>query len=340
MARRFHPRSSPIENLRDVARIVPWKLLLLLPVILVVAIPTFLYGSRIGGQVLPAITNLFYGLSDTTVSITPTPLPAFPRQMPVSGSIHYTVQDGDSCDSILTYQMHMVDAGEVFSDVKPETVKALNASVGHDCHRLQPGMVLSLTPHYPLVAIGGVVQKILDASTKQQVLPTPLINVQRQEQISADCSSGCRLQLRIAPNVQVSLLVQTTLSVREGSWVWAQAALGRQKIKGFDSYPYAVPAGSLDGMTMHACDLQVDNTHDDNSTSCDQLNPNTIDDDGGSWLLGVTGPGALDHWGYRLKQPAGTRVMVWLSAVGGDLKYRPGNPLYRYDDASQLYVKV
>src|SRR5206468_3242719 len=83
-----------------------------------------------------------------------------------------------------------------------------------------------------------------------------------------------------------------------GSWVWTQAALARKNIKDFDSYPYADPFASLNGMSLRACDLQVDNTHDDNSLSCSQLLPNTIDDDGGAWLFGVTGPGSLDHWGF------------------------------------------
>src|SRR5581483_2336935 len=46
MARRFHPRSTPTENIRIVVRFLPWKLLLLLPVLLIVAVPTFFFGTR------------------------------------------------------------------------------------------------------------------------------------------------------------------------------------------------------------------------------------------------------------------------------------------------------
>ncbi len=40
MARRFRPQSTPGENVRIVARSVPWKLLLLIPVLVALAIPT------------------------------------------------------------------------------------------------------------------------------------------------------------------------------------------------------------------------------------------------------------------------------------------------------------
>ena len=56
--------------------------------------------------------------------------------------------------------MRMANAGQVFSDVNPNTVKALNSALGQDCHALQPGMVLPLSPQYPLIALGGVVQKL------------------------------------------------------------------------------------------------------------------------------------------------------------------------------------
>lgn len=339
MARRFLPRSAPAENLRTLMRSLSWKLLLLFPVLLILAFTTFLYGTRVGGTVLPSVTNLFYTLSAPAPPPTPTPLPTFPSVQPQAGSLLYTVQDGDSCDSILVYQMNMANAGEIFSDVKPNTVQALDTAIGHDCHALQPGMVISLSPHYPLVAFGGVVQKI-SATTPQQVLPTPLINVVRQQQSTVDCSHGCLLTLLLAPQVQIHLLVQTALPVRVGSWVWAQAMLARKNVPGFNDYPYADPNASLNGMSLRACDLQIDNTHDDNSFSCDQITPNTIDTDGGSWLIGVTGSGSLDHWRYPLKLSPGTRVLLWLSNDHGNLIFRRGNPVYRYDDASHLYVKV
>lgn len=337
MARRFHPRSTPAENMRLIIGSIPWKLLLLLPVILIVAIPTYLYGARLGNRVVPSITNFFYVAGGPPAPPTPTPLPAFPTVMPQVGSVLYTVQEGDSCDSILTFQMRMADAGQIFSDVKPDTVKALDAVMGQDCHAVQPGMVLPLSPQYPLIAFGGEIIKI-NASTPQEVLPTPLINVPQQQQLGADCSSSCLLTVRLAPQVQVRLYVQTTLPVRVGSWIWTRAMLARKVVKNFDNYPYADPTASLDGMSLHACDVQIDNTYDNNSLSCDQITPNTIDDDGGSWLFGVTGPSALGHWGYQLHLPPGTQVLIWLTGNNGTLKFQKGNPVYRYDDASHVYV--
>ena len=340
MIRHFRPRSTPSENLRIILHRIPWKLLLLLPVLIAVAIPTFIYGSRLGAKVLPGVTNFFYTLGGSGSSATPTPFPPFPAVLPQPGSILYTVQAGDNCDEILTYQMRMADAGQVFSDVNPDTVKALDNAIGQDCHNLQPGMVLRLSPHYPLVALGGIVLKA-EASSPQQVLPTPIIHITPQQQLGVDCSNGCLLTVRIAPKVQAHLLVQTTIPVPVGAWVWAQATLARKTIKNFDNYPYVDSTTSLNGMELRACDLQINDTHDDNSLSCDQLLPNTIQDDGGAWLFGVTGPGSLDHWHYNLHLPAGTRVLIWLSAdSGGNLKFRKGNAVYRYDVGSGVYVRV
>ena len=338
MARRFHPRSRPAENLRIALAAIPWKLLLLVPLLVAVAIPTYLFGSRIGAQVLPSVTKIFYKASAPAPTVIPTAPPAFPTVLPQAGSLLYTTQAGDSCDSALTLHMNMNDAGQVFSDVKPETVKALDKTVGLDCHALQPGMTMSLSPQYPLVAFGGSVQKIV-SSTTQQVVPTPLINVP-QRPLAPDCSGGCNLTMRIAPQVQVHLLVQTTLVIHIDSWVWTQAMLARKPIRGFDNYPYVDPGTSLNGMSLNACDFQVDTIHDDNSLSCDQLMPNTIDDDGGAWLFGVTGPGALAHWGYRLKLPQDTRVLIWLTSQNGTLQFHAGNPVYRYDNGTNRYVKT
>ncbi len=340
MARRFQQRSTPAENLRIVIGRVPWRLLILLPILIVIAIPAFSYGARVGQHVLPAVTNFFYNLTGPPPSPTPTPYPSFPTILPQPGSVLYTVQAGDSCDEILAIQMRMVDAGQVFSDVNPNTVKALDAALGQDCHKLQPGMVLPLSPQYPLIAFGGVVLKV-SATAPQQVLPTPVIDVSRQQQLGVDCSSGCSLTVRLASDVQVYLQVQTTIPIRVGSWVWAQAMLARKSVPGFDNYPYADPAASLNGISLRACDLQVDDTHDDNSLSCSQLSPNTITDDGGAWLFGVTGPGSLDHWRYPLHLSAGTRVLLWLSVDNnGNLKFHRGNPVYRYDEAAHVYVKI
>ncbi len=338
MSGRVHPRRTP--NLRDIIQAIPWRLLLLLPILLVVGIPAFLFGTRAGQRLLPALTNVFYNISGPPPPPTPTPLPRFPGALPQPGSLLYTVQAEDSCDEILSVQMHMVDAGQIFSDANPNTVKALDNAVGQDCHKLQPGMVITLSPHYPLVALGGVVLKV-DATSPQQPLPTPLIPVTHQQQGGIDCSNGCLLTMRIAPGTQIRLLVQTSLPVRVGSWVWAQAMLARKQIAGFANYPYADPNASLNGMLLRACDLQVDDTHDANSLSCSQLLPNTIVDDGGAWLFGVTGASALDHWRYPLHLPAGTRVLLWLSTDNnGNLTFQKGNPLYRYDEAAQIYVPM
>lgn len=339
MARRYQPRHTPVDNARIIVRSIPWKLLLLLPLLAVVAIPTYLYATRLGMRVVPSVTNFFYAMGGSSPSPTPTPLPAYPTLLPQAGSVLYSVQGGDSCDEILVFQMRMAKAGQVFSDVSPKTVQALNKSLGQDCHALQPGMVLPLSPQYPLTTISGVVLKI-DAATPQQVLPTPLINVPNQPQLGPDCSNGCLLMVQIAPGVRVHLQVQTTLAIRVGSWVWAQAMMPRKVVAGFDAYPYADPTTSFNGASFHACDFQVDNTHDDNSLSCDQIAPNTIDDDNGAWLFGVTGKSALDHWHYHLNVPEGTRVLIWLTNDNGNLKFDKGNPVYRYDDTSHVYVKV
>lgn len=340
MTRRVLPRSTPGENLHIVLRSIPWKLLLLLPVLIVLAVPTYVFGVRLGNTLLPTITRTFYVLSAPAGTPTATPFPTFSTALPQAGSLLYTVRDGDSCDEILAFQMRMASAGQVFSDVKPATVKALNAAVGQDCHALQPGMVISLSPQYPLVALGGEVLKI-DATSPQQVVPTPLINVPDQPLSSVDCSGGCLLTVRVAPQVQVRIQIETTLSLHVGSWVWTQATLARKAVPSFSDYPYADLDAPLNGMLLHACDLQIDNIHDDNGLSCDQITPNTIDNDQGSWLLGVIGPSGLDHWHYPLHQPVGTHVLLWLSAEsGGNLAFHPGNPVYRYDDVSHLYVKA
>ena len=340
MAGLVQRRSIPEENPRAIANAIPWRLLLLLPILIIMAFPAFLFGTKQGQHLLPALTNFFYNLSGPAPLPAPTPLPPFPNILPRPGSILYTVQAGDSCDEILTIQMRMTDAGQIFSDANPNTVKALNNVVGQNCHALQPGMVLALSPQYPLVALGGVVLKIIP-TTPQQPLPTPLINVARQQNTGIDCSGGCLLTVRITPGVEIQLLVQTALPIKIGSWVWAQAMLARKVVPGFANFPYADPTASFNDMSLRACDLQVDNTHDNNSLSCSQLLPNTINDDNGAWLLGVTGSGSLDHWRYPLHLPAGTRVLLWLTEDNnGNLVFRKGNPVYRYDETTHVYVKI
>ena len=338
MAGRIYRRSTPAENLRVVVHAIPWRLLLLIPVLLIISFPVFLFGTGAGQRLLPALTTYFYNLGNPQTPA-PTPYPSFPPSLPQPGSLLYTVQTGDNCDEILTTQMHMADAGQIFSDSAPVTVQALNSAIGQNCHTLQPGMVITLSPHYPLIALGGIVLKA-EPSTTLQSLPTPLINV-TQQQTGVDCSTGCKLTVRIAPKVEVALTVQTTLPVRTGSWVWAQAMLPRKALAGFDAYPYVDPSASLNGMTMRVCDFQIDATHDDNGLSCSQVLPNTIVDDGGSWLYGVADSDSLAHWRYPLHLPNGTRVLLWLSLDNnGNLVYRKGNPVYRYDDQTHVYVRV
>jgi hypothetical protein len=339
MSRRFYSNNSFIDNLFKIVRLFPWKLVLVIAILIFVIVPIFNYGTHLGNSLLSSATNFFYTISGSAPEATPTPYPAFPSALPQPGSILYTIQAGDSCDSMLAYQMNMASAGQVFSDANPVTVKALSSTIGQDCDRLQPGLVVSLPPQYPLVALGGVVLKI-SATSPQQVIPTPLISVTRTAQSSVDCSNGCLLTMRIAPQTEIQLQVQTTLPVRVGSWVWAQAMMARKNVPNFPNYPYADPNASFNGMRLQACDLQVDNTHDDNALSCDSLTPNTIDDDGGAWLLGVVGSGGINHWHYPLKMPTGTRVMLWLTNNNGNLQFEKGNPVYRYDETKHIYVKA
>lgn len=340
MARRFDPKSSPQENLQIFLHSIPLKLLLLFPIILVVAIPTFIYAAHAGSGIVPSMTNLFYKLSNVSTAPTPTPMPAYPSVLPRVGSISYTVADGDNCDEILEAQMHMYSASQVFSDANAPTVKALEQTLGQNCHRLQPDMTMKLLPQYPLMAFGGVVTKV-SGTSPHQVLPTPLIPVPNQQDLGPDCSNGCSLSVRISPETIVKLIVQTSLTVKPGSWIWTEAFMERKPVSGFDNYPYVDPSQPINGMSLHACDFQVNDTHDDNSVSCSDVKPNTIDDDGGAWVVGVTGSGGLDHWHYKIKASPGTQILAWLTADdNGVLQYHPGDPVYRYDTTSQLYVKL
>src|SRR5579859_295834 len=330
MANRFHLKGKGIsslptrENLRTLLQtMLPRRYLI--PILLVIlGLVTFVYGIYVGRNIFASVTHFFYDLSLAPVA-SPTPQPPLSKLLPQVETVLYTVQDGDSCDAILAYQMRMNQAGEVFSDVKPDTVQALNTALGQDCHHIQPGAVLKLSPQYPLVALGGIVEKIA-ALSPHQVLPTPLIRVRNTEPQGPDCSRGCALTVQIAPRVLVRLEVQTTLTIREGSWVWAQAMMARKRVPGFDAYPYVSTTTTLNGMTLQACDFQVDDVHDDNSLDCSQLQPNTIVADGGSWLFAVTGPGALDHWHYPIHLPPNTRVLLWLTDDGGTLVYHQGDP--------------
>ena len=340
MSRRVRPRSSLSDNLKLAGHIVPWRLLLLIPFLLAFAVPAFLLGTDAGRHFLPNLTSFFYNLSSSTSSVTPTPMPPLTQYLPLPGAITYTIRDADSCDAVLITQMHMSDASQIFSDANPQTVQALNSSLGQNCGNLQPGDVVTLMPQYPLVALGGVIKQV-NALSPAQPIPTPLIRVQRQQKVGVDCSNGCLLTVQVASGVQIKLSVETSLPVPVGGWIWAQATYPRKVITSFSNYPYADTSEALNGATLLACDVQINDTHDDNSLSCNQLQPNTINDDHGAWLYGVTGSGSLDHWAYNLHLPAGVRVLLWLSTdQNGNLVYHKGNELYRYDNTLHLYVKI
>lgn len=328
-----YPRRSLAQLSGTVLRAIPWRLLIILPILAAIAIPTFVYGMHMGVQILPSVTNAFYNLTGPTPPPAPTPQPPLLTNIPQFGKIAYTVQEGDNCVDILSANMFMSDAGAVFSETKPAALHALGSSIGHDCHTLQPGNKLKLSPQYPLVAFGGPVLKV-EAQNSMGLVPASGI---AQNQL--DCSQGCTLQVKLTEQFQVTLSVQTTLQVHPGSWVWVQAMLQQQRIRNVEAYPYVSPDTSINGMSMKVCDFQVDQTYDTNSTSCDQLKPNTIDDDRGSWLFGVAGSNALDHWKYGIKELPGTSMLLWLSLNrNGQLVYHKGNPVYRYDEDAQMYV--
>ena len=149
-----------------------WKSFLVFPILLLILVPIFLIGAVTSNLLLPRMESTFYNLAAPAGVATPTPFPTFNTILPQTGVVLYTVQNGDACDEVLSTQMRMVKSAEIFSDVKPATVKVLNATLGQDCHQLQPGLVLPLPPQYPLVALGGQVLKI-EGMNAQQILPDP-----------------------------------------------------------------------------------------------------------------------------------------------------------------------
>ena len=159
MARRFRQSSTPKENLHLFFVSIPWKLLFVLPIMLILGVPTFIYGTNIGGKILPSLTNMFYSLSNVSTAASPTPLPTFPTILPQVGPVQYQVANSDNCDAALIDKMHMYSASQVFSDANANTVTQLSKDIGQDCHKLQPGMIVKLSPQYPLVALSGVLLK-------------------------------------------------------------------------------------------------------------------------------------------------------------------------------------
>jgi len=346
MARRFLPpdisRGYNLLPNHLPLRPLTWKMIGVVSVILLIVISTYITAERVGSKLVPELTALFYAVSDPNGSLAPTALPAFPSILPLVGAVPYTVQEGDSCDSILAYQMRFTNASEVFSDQKPETVRALNTSLGQDCHKINQDMNLALYPQYPLIAFGGEVLHVGSLVSPQGV-PTPLITLPHAEHYAPDCTQGCLLSVKIAPRVQVHLTVSTKEDIFPGSWIWSQATLARKVVANFTDYPYADTVASLNGMALQACDIQVNGApaHVQTRSSCDDdLADKNIHMDGGAWLFGVTGPSALGHWHYPLNVPAGNRVLIWLSDDKNGLTFHAGDPLYRYDQASHNYVKV
>src|SRR5260370_7780056 len=97
--------------------------------------------------------------------------------------------------------------------------------------------------------------------------------VSTQQNVWCDWCNGCFLTVRIAGDTRIRLLVQTALPVRVGSWVWAQAMLARKQIAGFDNYPYPDLNAPLNALSLPACHLHVDTTHDDNPLLSSLLPP-------------------------------------------------------------------
>ena len=103
MVGRFHPKTTPKENFLALWRMIPWRMYLVSILLITIALPTFVYGIYIGKNVFFNAAHFFYTLSTLPVA-SPTPQPALPMLLPQAGSIFYTVEDGDSCDSVLAYQ--------------------------------------------------------------------------------------------------------------------------------------------------------------------------------------------------------------------------------------------
>lgn len=345
MARRFLPpdilRGYGLPPKYQSFSPLTWKVLIVVFAVLIVVVPTYITAERAGSKLIPELTSLFYAVSDPNGSLVPTALPAFPPVLSQVGTVLYTVQEGDSCDSILASQMRFTNAAEVFSDQKPETVQSLSASLGRDCHTLDQGMALALAPQYPLIAFGGEVLRVGSIASPQGV-PTPLINLPHPEHYAPDCTQGCNVLVKIAPKVQVHLTVATKTDLFPGSWIWSQAALARKAVPKFTDYPYVDAATSLNGMTLQACDVQVNGVplQAQTSRSCDDLTAKNIHTDGGAWLFGVTGASALDHWHYPLHAPSTSRVLIWLADSDSGLTFHPGDPAYRYDGTLHSYVKL
>src|SRR5260221_12735357 len=123
MARQNHRRSTPGENLRMLLHAIPWRLLIIIPILIIAAIPAFTIGVRLGGRVLPGVTNIFYILGGPAAGPPPTHLPPFARILPQPGSLIYTVQAGNSSDEVLAFKIRMSDEGKILSAANQKNVQ-------------------------------------------------------------------------------------------------------------------------------------------------------------------------------------------------------------------------
>ena len=94
MSGRIHQRQKPAGKLEALMHAIPWRFLLLAPFVLILVLPVFQYGMRVGQHILPAVTHFFYDISGPTPLPAPTPLPSFPIALPQAGVVLSTVQAG------------------------------------------------------------------------------------------------------------------------------------------------------------------------------------------------------------------------------------------------------
>ena len=97
MAGRIHPTrtgagSVPTrEYLSILLRMVPWRMHLVPILLIILALPTFVYGISIGRNIFFGVTHFFYDLSAPSVA-SPTPQPPLLKLLPQVGSVLYTVE--------------------------------------------------------------------------------------------------------------------------------------------------------------------------------------------------------------------------------------------------------
>src|SRR5437588_10247266 len=92
MTRRFQQRSTPAENFGIILRSIPWRLLLLIPMLVLVAIPAFYYGTHAGQKAFPSLFSFFYDLTGPTSTATPKPQNRLIPTIPLVVSSLSTVQ--------------------------------------------------------------------------------------------------------------------------------------------------------------------------------------------------------------------------------------------------------